>query len=176
MRISVEIFGIPEESVEALRRTVYDSFERFLFRNNSKESDAAVSIRGGTCPLSGRAYMNVTVQAAHPVDLQSLNLFTDTLYAAHPLRDDDLVRTNRFVRVEDSPCGNGHPEDDSELEDGSADEDEISCWICGRFDGEEYREAESGDTAELEVRVDRACGVPLCRVCARILKRSTPIE
>jgi len=176
MRISVEIFGIPEEATETLRRAVYDSFEKFLYHNNSHESDALVNIRGGTCPLSGRRYMNVVIQTAHPIDLPSLNLFTETVYAAHPLRDDELVRKNRFVRIEDGPHPNGRPAEDEEFDEGEPGEDDVSCWICGRFDGEEFRDFAEGATSLLEVRLDAAAGVPLCGVCARILNRPSPTE
>ncbi|MBI2901217.1 MAG: hypothetical protein HYY17_13625 [Planctomycetes bacterium] len=169
MRISMEIFSVPEEAVEPLRRAVYESFEKFLYRNNSRECDTNLGIRGGTCPLSGRAYLCVVVQSADPVDLHSLNLFADSVYAAHPLRDEEVVRKNRFVRIEDgAPTrgGNGLPdEDDDEVDE------EMACWVCGRFDGEEYRDFASGVAASLDVQLDPTAGVPLCTVCAKILNR-----
>lgn len=168
----MEIFSVPEDAVETLRRAVYDSYERFLFRNNSKESDTTLNIRGGTCPLSGRSYMNVVVLTALPVDLQSLNLFTDTVFAAHPLREDDLVRKNRFIKIEDSAPSNGHGSlaDENDLGEADLDDEDLACWICGRFDGEEYRDFSNDDVAPLEVRLDPTAGVPLCSVCSRILK------
>jgi hypothetical protein len=174
MRVSMEIFSIPEEAAEPLRRAVYDSFEKFLYRNNARESETTINLRGGTCPLSGRGYMNVIIHSAHPIDLQSLNLFADSVYAAHPLRDDDLVRKNRFVKIEDSGNGRSDPRDDVD-EDG-LEEGDPGCWICGRFDGEEYRDPVTLDMATLEVRADPREGVPLCTVCTRILNRRSPIE
>lgn len=171
MRISMEIFSVPEDALEGLRRAVYDSFERFLYRNNSKESDTTLNIRGGTCPLSGRSYMNVVILTALPVDLQSLNLFTDSVYAAHPLREEDLVRKNRFIRIEDSGSnGNGSLECDGEPDEADLQDEDLACWVCGRFDGEEYRDYANDEVVSLEVTLDPTAGVPLCSVCSRILK------
>lgn len=172
MRISMEIFGIPEGATEVLRRSVYDSFEKFLYRNNSRDCDTTLSLRGGTCPLSGRAYMNVVIHSCDPIDLHSLNLFAESVYGAHPMRDDEVVKKNRFVKIEDSAVADGKGDG---LEGGDDDgfEEEMACWVCGRFDGEEYRDFAAGQTAALDVRLVPGASVPLCSVCARILNRTT---
>ncbi|GEM_PF-6894580 len=175
MRISMEIFSIPENSAEVLRGAVYRSFEKFLYRNNSRDCDTSLQIRGGTCPLSGRGYMNVIVQSTDPIDLHSLNLFAESVFAVHPMRDDEVVRNNRFVRIEDTGSDRA-PDGDPEHADDGDPEEEMACWICGRFDGEEYRDFAGGATASLDVHLDVGVGVPLCSVCAKILNRSSPID
>ncbi len=176
MRISMEIFNIPDNAVETLRRTVYDSYEQFLHRKSAHESDTIMSLRGGTCPLSGKNYMHLDIRTNQAIDLESLNLFSDSIYACHPLRDDDIVRNNRQMKIEDA---REHPEPDL-LPEGIDEEalgaGEMSCWVCGRFEGEEYEDYLTNENRSTEVHMVPEIQVPLCVVCARILHRSSSIE
>lgn len=176
MRVSMEIFSIPEESMETLRRAIYDSYERFLHGKEPGESDMILSLRGGTCPLSEKKYMHLDIQTSQSIDLRGLNLFTDSLFAAHPLRNDEIVRTNLHVKLEDSA---GVPDADSlpaGIDEEALSGGEMSCWICGRFEGEEYEDFLTNDSLATEVHMAPDIQVPLCVVCARILHRSSSIE
>ena len=174
MRISMEIFNIPEEALENLRRVVYDSYEKFL--HQKKESDTIMSLRGGTCPLSGKKYMHVEIQSNQSMELGSLNRFSESIYAHHPLREDDLVIHNRQVKIEDS-SSSGEPDLlPGGLEEGVLGEGEMSCWICGRFEGEEYIDCLTNEQLSTEIHIVPEIQAPLCVVCARILHRSSSIE
>ena len=174
MRISMEIFNIPEDALDNLRRVVYDSYEKFL--HQKKESDTIMSLRGGTCPLSGKKYMHVEIQSNQSMELGSLNRFSESIYAHHPLREDDLVIHNRQVKIEDS-SSSGEPDLLPEgLEEGVLGEGEMSCWICGRFEGEEYIDCLTNNQLSTEIHIVPEIQVPLCVVCARILHRSSSIE
>ena len=174
MRISMEIFNIPEDALENLRRVVYDSYEKFL--HQKKESDTIMSLRGGTCPLSGKKYMHVEIQSNQSMELASLNLFSDSIYAQHPLREDDLVINNRQVKIEDSSTSTEPDLLPEGLEEGVLGEGELSCWICGRFEGEEYIDCLTNEQLSTEIHIVPEIQVPLCVVCARILHRSSSIE
>lgn len=172
MRVSLEVFGIPAEAAERLRRSVYESYERFLHRNGAARPSTTLSLKGGTCPLTGAGYLNVLVQSPYPLELSALQQFADAVYASHPRRDDDVVRNNRSVRIEDSPA-------EAPLEglaEADLRDDEISCWICGRFDGEEYYDHETKTPALLDVRLEEPGPVPLCSVCLRLLQHRKLIE
>ncbi len=172
MRIWLEVFGIPEEACEPVRQSVYDSYRRFLHRNGSGSLATSLDLRGGTCPLTGRGYLSVRVHSPYPLDLEALQKFADAVYASHPLRDETVVRANRSVRIEDSS-----PDDAAALEaadDRRLNPEEVSCWICGRFDGEEYLDPELGTGKILEVRGDVAGRVPLCAICLKLLGERRP--
>jgi len=168
----MEVVGIPEEACESLRRTVFDSYRRFLHRNGSKAASTALDLRGGTCPFTGRSYLSIQVHSACPLELQALQQFSDAIYAAHPLREDAVVRANRAVRIEDSSPGDAAVLEMAEDKDRS--QEEISCWVCGRFDGEEYTDPGSGENRILEVRGGAAGGVPLCVVCRKLFEDRGP--
>ena len=171
MRIWLEVVGIPETDGENLRRTVYDAYQRFLSRNGSNAGATSLDVRGGTCPFTGRGYLSVQVHSPFAVELQAIQQFADAIYAAHPLRDDAVVRANRAVRIEDSS-----PDEVAALdaEDKDLRQEEVSCWICGRFDGEEYRDPASGNPRVLEVRSRPPGGVPLCGICLGLLEDRRP--
>lgn len=172
MRISLEVFGIPGDSAEPLRRCVYESYERFIHRNGSGAPSTTLSLRGGTCPLTGAGYLSIQILSPHAVELGALQRFADSIYAAHPRRDDEIIRANRAVRIEDSA-----PEAALEsLAEADLRDDEISCWVCGRFDGEEYYDHETKASALLDVRLEEPGPVPLCSVCLRLLQHRKLIE
>ncbi len=167
MRIWLEVVGIPEESREDIRRTVHEAYRTYLCGNGTVPDSSGLDIRGGTCPFTGRGYLSVRVHFTRPMDLQALQQFADAIHSAHPMRDDAVVRANRSVRIEDST-----PEDVPILgldEKGPPQED-VSCWVCGRFDGEEYRDHGIGDSRILEVQTDTPGGVPLCAVCRMLFE------
>lgn len=171
MRISLEVFGVPPEGATEMRRAIHASYERFLHRNGGGPS-TALHVRGGTCPLTGRVYLHVVVDSPSALDLEAIRRFADAVYGAHPLRDDEAVRSNRSVRVEDSLEGAAM----AGLEGADLPAEELSCWICSRFDGEEYYDHESGAPAILEVRCEEPGRVPLCTVCLKLLHDRRLIE
>jgi hypothetical protein len=171
MRISLEVFGVPPEGATEMRRSIHASYERFLHRNGGGPS-TSLHVRGGTCPLTGRVYLHVVVDSPWALDLEAIRRFADAVYGAHPLRNDETVRSNRSVRVEDSPDGAAV----AGLEAADLPTEELSCWICSRFDGEEYYDHESGAPAILEVRCEEPGRVPLCTVCLKLLHDRRLIE
>jgi hypothetical protein len=171
MRIWLEVVGIPEGACESLRRTAYDSYRRFLCRNGSNVGATTLDLRSGTCPFTGKGYLSVQVHSPCPVELLALQQFSDAIYAAHPLADDAIVRANRTVRIEDSCPEEPSP---SEAEDRALRQEEVSCWVCGRFDGEEYNDPGSGMNRVLEVHPDPSGRVPLCAVCRTLLGDRRP--
>jgi hypothetical protein len=173
MRISLEVFGIPSEATGEMRRTVYDSYERFLHRNGGSGPATTLGVRGGTCPLTGRNYLHVLVESPRALELDAIQRFADTIYASHPLREDEIVRANRSVHIEDSQREGADvdPLDPPDLRD-----EELSCWICSRFDGEEYFDHESGGPAILEVKCEDPSRIPLCAVCLKLLHDRRLIE
>jgi len=173
MRISLEVFGIPSEAAGGMRRTVYESYERFLHRNGGSGPCTTLGVRGGTCPLTGRSYLHVRVESPRAVELEAIQRFSDSIYAAHPLREDEAVRSNRGVHIEDSSRAAAEVDalDTADLRD-----EELSCWICSRFDGEEYLDHESGAAAILEVKCEDPSRIPLCTVCLKLLHDRRLIE
>ena len=166
MRICLEVVGIPEDSCEQIRQAVVDAYQRLLHRNGSGPVATSLDLRGGTCPVTGRRYLSVQVHSPFPVELQTLQQFADAVYGAHPLSDDPVVREHRTVRLEDSDPGllAGMGSDPGPFHE------EISCWLCGRFDGEEYSDPASGAPRSLQVLNDVPGRVPLCTVCRRLLE------
>ncbi len=174
MRISLEVFGIPDEAAERVRQAAHDACRLHLGGNGDGPPDPTLTVRGGTCPLTGRRYLSVLVQSRRPLELVALQRFSDSVFAAHPLGQEETVRANRAVRIEDSPAdaaaGPG-PLADKDLR-----EEELACWVCGRFDGEEYLDPDSGASALLEVRPAPGGRVPLCLVCLGLFHPRKPIE
>lgn len=166
MRIWLEVVGIPSESCESLRQAVLDACRRYLQRNGSGPATTAVDLRGGTCPLTGRKYLSVQVHSTGPMELQAIQQFAEAVYAAHPLRDDPLIRSHQSVRLEDS-ASVPVPEEGA---DPGPFHEELSCWLCGRFDGEEYGDPVTGLPRPLQVLDDVPGRVPLCTVCRRLLE------
>ncbi len=172
MRIWLEVVGIPPEACERVRQAVCESYRRFLCRNGSNAVSTTLDLRGGTCPFTDRGYLSVQVHSPYPVEVRALQQFAEAIYDAHPLRDDAVVRANRAVRIEDSsPVEAAALE---AMEDKGPRQEEVSCWVCGRFDGEEYRDPGSGTPRTIQVRDDAPGRVPLCEVCRRLLEDRRP--
>lgn len=168
MKISMEVFSIPEDNKEQLRRAVREGYERFLFREERDRAKTLIKIHEGTCPFTGKGYMHVLIDGLEFIELKELNVFVDFVYAAHALRNDEVVRRNQYLRIEESSepaaADREAPEGEEEEEEGE-EEGELTCWICGRMDGEEIYDYESEEPYTIEVKVYDGPKVPLCSVC-----------
>ncbi|MBI3268892.1 MAG: hypothetical protein HYZ53_07715 [Planctomycetes bacterium] len=168
MKIMMEIFSIPEDNKEQLRRAVREGYERFLFREERDRAKTLIKIHEGTCPFTGKGYMHVMIDGLEFIELKELNVFVDFVYTAHALRNDEVVRRNQYLRIEQSApveAESERDEEEGEEDDEGEEENELTCWICGRLDGEEIYDYESEEPYTIEVKVYEGPKVPLCSVC-----------
>lgn len=160
MKISFEIFSIPEENLDELKREISAGCGKYLYNIKAGQITASLRIQEGTCPLTGKRYLSVIVDGLPSLELARLNEFSEYVYSFHPLKNEPLVRDNRTLEIQDafanSP-GNGQQED------------ELECWVCGRLNGEERFDYDSNEYITVEVSFyEGGPEVPLCTTCMNL--------
>ena len=165
MRISLEVFGIPGESLETVREAVHSGAKLHLAARSPDRPPHRIIFQEGTCPYTGDRYLSVAVDGLDTVDLECCNKFFRSVYLAHPCKDSEEVRNNMQLRIEDpyEVKADGSPFEEQE----TLDED--TCWICGRINGEERPLTDGQERLTIEVTWDDGRGVSLCNVCRKLL-------
>lgn len=163
MRMSMEIFSIPAGARDDLRHAVHEAYERYFQRDGSRPQ-TVIKVQEGTCPFTGAGYLHIVVDGLDAVQLRDLNAFFAFVYSRHPGRNEAVVKDNAYLKVEEGPgtapaAGAAEEEEDRDL----------SCWVCGRMDGEECTDPEQEENFTVEVRYSEDARVPLCSVCLHLL-------
>ncbi len=171
MKLSMEIFGIPQDAVVRLRNAVCAGCEKFLLRSPSAGNKGLIKVQEGTCPFTGRSYMHVTAEGIESADQRDIDAFVSYVWSFHPGREDEVVRRNSFLRLEDAGLPSCVDEDRERL--GEEEEDTLTCWLCGRVDGEECYDYERDEPFALEVKFYDTPRVPLCSICYELLRGDT---
>lgn len=167
MKLSMEIFGIPQDAVARLRDAVCTGCEKFLLRSPSPGNAKLIKVQEGTCPFTGRSYMYVVANGIESADQRDIDAFASYVWSFHPRREEEVVRRNSFLRLEDTSlesCDDDH----ERLQD--EEDDTLTCWMCGRLDGEECYDYERDETFALEVKFFDMPRVPLCTICYQLLQ------
>lgn len=160
----MEIFGIPQDHVDPLKKAVDEAYTRFLHKNGTAKSKTLIKKHEGTCPFTGNRWVHVLIDGLEALELKDISRFQDAVYEAHPLRKDPVVADNAYLKLEQAAAGE---EEDAE-EAAEEGEDELACWVCSRVDGEECFDYESGEAFSIEVRFHEDAKVPMCSVCLQL--------
>jgi hypothetical protein len=174
MKLSMEIFGIPQDAVVRLRKAVCTGCEKFLLRSSSSGNKGLIKVQEGTCPFTGRSYMHVVADGIESADQRDIDAFVSYVWSFHPGREDEVVRRNSFLRLEDAGLGSCAENDHERFSED--EEDTLACWMCGRVDGEECYDYERDEPFALEVKFFDLPRVPLCSICYQLLRGETDAQ
>lgn len=163
MRLSMEIFGIPQDHVDTLKKAVDEAYARFLYKDGSSKSKTLIKKHEGTCPFTGNRWVHILIDGLEAVELKDVSRFQDAVYSAHPLRSDPVVADNMYLKMEEAA-----PAAEESAEAAEEGEEELACWVCSRVDGEECYDYDSGEAYTIEVRFHEDAKVPLCSVCLQL--------
>ncbi|MDQ7779322.1 MAG: hypothetical protein RDV41_06390 [Planctomycetota bacterium] len=171
MKLSMEIFGIPNDAVTGLRKAVCVACEKFLLKKVGNGARGLIKVQEGTCPYTGRSYMHVVADGIESADQRDVDAFVAYVWSFHPDREQEIVRRNSFCRLEDASGGDRSAEEGRESGiEGEDEEETLTCWLCGRVDGEECYDYERDETYSLDVKFFDFPRVPLCSVCYQLLR------
>jgi hypothetical protein len=159
----MEIFGIPVDQVDPLKRAIDDAYSRYLYKDNGAKSKTLIKKHEGTCPFTGNRWIHVLIDGLEGLELKDVSRFQDAIYGVHPLRSDPVVADNAYLKLEDVAAAE---EEEEAAEEGS--EEELACWVCSRVDGEEAYDYDTGEAFTIEVRYHDDAKVPLCNVCLEL--------
>jgi hypothetical protein len=158
----MEIFGIPPTAVDPLKKAVDEAYGKFLFKDGGTKSRALIKKHEGTCPFTGNRWVHVLIDGLDALELKDVSRFQDSVYGAHPLRQDPVVAENMYLKLEEVAAA----EEEEPAEEAS--EEELACWVCSRVDGEECFDHDTGEAFTIEVRYHEDAKVPLCSVCLQL--------
>lgn len=163
MRLSMEIFGIPTDHVEPLKKAVDEAYAKFLYVDNGSKAKTLIKKHEGTCPFTGNRWVHVLIDGLNAIELRNVSRFQESVYGAHPLRTDPVVADNMYLKLEEEA-----PAEEAEEEAAEEAEEELACWVCSRVDGEECYDYDSAEAFTIEVRYHEDAKVPLCSVCLQL--------
>jgi len=160
----MEIFGIPQDHVEPLKKAVDEAYGKFLSKDTNAKSKTLIKKHEGTCPFTGNRWVHVLIDGLESIELKDVSRFQESVYSAHPLRSEAVVADNMYLKLEqEAPGAEAEAEESAEEE-----EEELACWICSRVDGEECFDYDTGEAFTIEVRYHEDAKVPLCSVCLQL--------
>jgi hypothetical protein len=166
MKISAEIFGIPDSDVENIRKAINDGFERYVHVDQPPGSKTLIRVHESQCPVTGRNAMVIEASGLRALTLGGASEFMEYVYSFHSMRDDEAVKENAALRIHDTA-----PEPGSdEFSDDEPQESDMACWLCGRMDGEEYYDFDGEQVQTVSVSLCRAAKIPLCSVCLDLIR------